>query len=58
MRTPNLRVAALALAAVPLLTACSGTTSSSSPGTARQQDPPAHHLWTPEPAPPDEPEAT
>ena len=57
MRTPNLRVAALALAAVPLLTACSGATLSP-PGIARQQDPPAHHLWTPEPAPPYEPEAT
>jgi Ca-activated chloride channel homolog len=56
MRTPNLRATALALAAVPLLAACAGT--SSSPGTAQQPDPPAHDLWTPEPAPPFEPEAT
>jgi Ca-activated chloride channel family protein len=56
MRTPILRVVALALVAVPLVTACGGTASS--PDTARQPDPPAHHLWTPEPAPPDEPDAT
>jgi Ca-activated chloride channel homolog len=57
MRTPNLRVTALALAAVPLLAACASGTSSS-PRTANQPDPPAHHLWTPEPAPPYEPDAT
>jgi Ca-activated chloride channel family protein len=57
MRTPNLRVSALALAAVPLLAACGGT-ALSSPDTAREPAPPAHHLWTPEPAPPYEPEPT
>ena len=56
MRTPILRVVALALAAVPLVAACGGTASS--PGTAQQPAPPAHHLWTPDPEPVYEPDAT
>ena len=56
MRTPNLRVTALALAAVPLLAACGGTASSSGPEPPGSPPRRPHHLWTPEPAPPFEPE--
>jgi Ca-activated chloride channel family protein len=56
MRTPNLSLAALALAVVPLIAACSSGTSATYPPS--QAEPPAHHYPTPEPYPPYQPEPT